>query len=68
VLGSSLASVVAVNDVASWMQTAGSATFRYIETFLVAGIVYVGLCQAINLARILTGRLLFGPAPAARGR
>jgi polar amino acid transport system permease protein len=54
VLGSSLASVVAVNDVASWMQTAGSATFRYIETFLVAGIVYVGLCQAINLARIAT--------------
>ena len=68
VLGSSLASVVAVNDVASWMQTAGSATFRYIETFLVAGIVYVGLCQAINLARILTGRLLFGPANAARSR
>jgi His/Glu/Gln/Arg/opine family amino acid ABC transporter permease subunit len=68
VLGSSLASVVAVNDVASWMQTAGSATFRYIETFLVAGIVYVGLCQAINLARIATGRLLFGPAPTARGR
>jgi His/Glu/Gln/Arg/opine family amino acid ABC transporter permease subunit len=68
VLGSSLASVVAVNDVASWMQTAGSATFRYIETFLVAGIVYVGLCQAINLARVVTGRLLFGPAHAGRPR
>jgi polar amino acid transport system permease protein len=68
VLGSSLASVVAVNDVASWMQTAGSATFRYFETFLVAGIVYVGLCQAINLARIATGRILFGGGDAARPR
>jgi His/Glu/Gln/Arg/opine family amino acid ABC transporter permease subunit len=68
VLGSSLASVVAVNDVTSWMQTAGSATFRYFETFFVAGIVYVGLCQAINLARILTGRILFGPGEAARPR
>jgi polar amino acid transport system permease protein len=59
VLGSSLASVVAVNDITSWMQTTGSATFRYLETFVVAGFVYVAMCQLINAGRIATGRLLF---------
>jgi len=59
VLGSSLASVVAVNDITSWMQTTGSATFRYLETFVVAGLVYVAMCQLINVGRIATGRLLF---------
>ena len=53
------ASVVAVNDITSWMQTTGSATFRYLETFVVAGLVYVAMCQLINVGRIATGRLLF---------
>jgi len=60
VLGSSLASVVAVPELTSWMGTTGSASFRYFETFVVAGLLYVLLCQLINVARIITGRLLFG--------
>ena len=64
VLGSSLASVVAVNDITSWMQTTGSATFRYLETFLVAGLVYIMMCQLINAGRIATGWLLFRRRPS----
>lgn len=59
VLGSSLASVVAVPELTSWMGTTGSASFRYFETFVVAGFLYVFLCQLINGAKIMTGRLLF---------
>lgn len=59
VLGSSLASVVAVNEITSWMETAGSATFRYLETFVVAAIVYLVLCQLINAGRLVMGRILF---------
>jgi His/Glu/Gln/Arg/opine family amino acid ABC transporter permease subunit len=58
-LGSSLASVVSVGEVSDWMQNAGSQTFRFFETFAIAGGVYVVMCQIINLCRILTGRLLF---------
>jgi polar amino acid transport system permease protein len=59
VLGSSLASVVAVPELTSWMGTTGSASFRF-ETFVVVGLLYVLLCQLINVGRIITGRLLFG--------
>ena len=59
VLGSSLTSAIAVNEISSWMQTAGSDTFRYFETFLIAAIAYAVLCQAINLTRIYIGRALF---------
>jgi len=59
VLGSSLTSAIAVNEIASWMQTAGSDSFRYFETFLIAAIAYAVLCQAINLTRIFIGRALF---------
>lgn len=59
ILASSLASAIAVEDVASWMQTVGVASFRFFETFLIAAIVYVVLCQAVNGLRLLTGRLLF---------
>jgi polar amino acid transport system permease protein len=59
ILGSSLTSAIAVNEIASWMQTAGSDTFRYFETFLIAAIVYAVLCQAINLTRIYIGHALF---------
>lgn len=63
ILASSLTSAIAVNEVASWMQTAGAASFRYFETFLVAAVVYLVLSQAVNLARIQIGRKLF---PAGR--
>jgi polar amino acid transport system permease protein len=59
ILASSLASAVAVEEVASWMQTVGSTSFRFFETFVVAAIVYVVLCQTVNLARIAIGRALF---------
>ena len=59
ILASSLTSAIAVNEVASWMETAGSASFRFFETFLVAAIVYLVLCQAVNLARLGIGRMLF---------
>ena len=63
ILGSSLTSAIAVNEIASWMQTAGAASFRYFETFLVAAIVYFVLCQAVNILRVQAGRRLF---PAER--
>jgi His/Glu/Gln/Arg/opine family amino acid ABC transporter permease subunit len=58
-LGSSLASVVSVAEVSDWMQNTGSQTFRFFETFAIAGVVYIVMCQIINVGRILTGRLLF---------
>jgi polar amino acid transport system permease protein len=67
ILGSSLASVIAVPEVTAWMKTAGSVSFRFFETFVVAGALYVTLCQIINVARILTGRRLFR-AEASGGR
>lgn len=65
ILASSLASAVAVDEVASWMETTGSTSFRFFETFLVAAGVYLVLCQAVNLLRLGVGRMLFR-AGAAR--
>jgi His/Glu/Gln/Arg/opine family amino acid ABC transporter permease subunit len=59
ILGSSLCSAIAVIDVASWMQTAGAASFRYFETFAIAALVYFILCQIVNVLRIQLGRFLF---------
>ena len=59
ILASSLTSAIAVNEIASWMQTAGAASFRYFETFLVAALVYLLLSQMVNVARIQIGRRLF---------
>jgi His/Glu/Gln/Arg/opine family amino acid ABC transporter permease subunit len=63
ILASSLTSAIALNEIASWMQTAGAATFRYFETFLVAALVYLALSQAVNFARIRIGHKMF---PAVR--
>jgi His/Glu/Gln/Arg/opine family amino acid ABC transporter permease subunit len=59
ILASSLASAVAVEELTSWMETVGANSFRFFETFVVAAIIYAALCQAINLARIQIGRMLF---------
>lgn len=59
ILGSSLCSAIAVIDIASWMQTAGAASFRYFETFAIAAIVYFVLCQIVNVIRIQLGRVMF---------
>jgi His/Glu/Gln/Arg/opine family amino acid ABC transporter permease subunit len=64
ILASSLASAVAVEEVASWMQTVGSTSFRFFETFVVAALVYLVLCQTVNVTRILIGRVLFRQAGA----
>ena len=58
VIASSLAAVIGVEDVASWMFSVGNDTFRYMESFLVAGLIYVALAQSINVSRILLGRTL----------
>ena len=65
ILASSLASAIAVDEVASWMETVGSSSFRFFETFLIAACVYLVLCQAVNLVRLGVGRMLFR-AEAAR--
>ncbi len=66
ILASSLASVIAVNEVASWMETVGSTSFRFFEAFAVAAAVYLVLCQAVNLGRIGIGRMLFRQGAVAR--
>jgi His/Glu/Gln/Arg/opine family amino acid ABC transporter permease subunit len=58
-LGSSLASVVSVDEISDWMQNTGSETFRYFESFAVAGFVYIVLCQCIGLAKIIVGAMAF---------
>lgn len=59
ILGSSLASVVTVEEVTAWMQNVGSSSFRFFESFTIAALVYVVLCQSVNLLRVLTGWYLF---------
>lgn len=66
ILASSLASVIAVEELASWMQTIGSTSFRFFETFVVAALVYLVLCQTVNLGRIAVGRMLFKHLRSAR--
>ncbi len=59
ILASSLASAISLDEVTGWMQTTGAASFRYFSVFLVAAVVYLVLCQAVNLLRLVAGRLLF---------
>jgi polar amino acid transport system permease protein len=59
VVGSSLASVVSVNELTSWLGRTGSATFRYFEAFVVVAAAYLVLCQCVNIGRVVTGKLLF---------
>jgi polar amino acid transport system permease protein len=66
VLASSLACVVGVEELASWMQTVGANSFRFFETFVVAAVIYAALCQAVNLARLQIGRVLFRQPEARR--
>jgi His/Glu/Gln/Arg/opine family amino acid ABC transporter permease subunit len=68
VIGSSLASVIGVEELATWMHLVGDQSFRYLEVFLVAALVYVGLAQAINVGRIATGRVLLRSAPGGGHR
>jgi His/Glu/Gln/Arg/opine family amino acid ABC transporter permease subunit len=67
IMGSSIMMVATVEEVTAWMANTGSVTYRYFETFVVAAIVYLVLCQTANLVRTVLGRLLFKTA-AAGGR
>jgi ABC-type amino acid transport system permease subunit len=44
------------------MQTVGATSFRFFETFVVAALVYLVMCQSVNFARIQIGRWLFRTA------
>lgn len=46
-LGSSAAAVIGVHDLGDWMLATGSSSFRYMEAFLAAALVYIALCQCI---------------------
>ena len=64
IMGSSIMMIATVEEVTAWMANTGSVTYRYFETFLVAAIVYLVLCQLANLARLALGRYLFKTAAA----
>lgn len=46
-LGSSIAAIIGATDLADWMMASGDNSFRYMESFLVAAIVYMVLCQVV---------------------
>ena len=62
IMASSIASVITVEEVTSWMTNTGAVTYRYFETFAIAAIVYLALCQLTNLGRIAVGRYIFRSA------
>ncbi|MCW3474592.1 amino acid ABC transporter permease [Limobrevibacterium gyesilva] len=49
-IGSSIAAVIGVADLSDWMLATGSEAFRYMESFLVAAVIYIGLCQGVAAA------------------
>src|SRR4051812_35312793 len=59
IMASSIASVITVEEVTAWMTNTGAVTYRYFETFAVAAIVYLALCQLTNVGRVVVGRHLF---------
>jgi His/Glu/Gln/Arg/opine family amino acid ABC transporter permease subunit len=59
VLSTALVLVVGAKDVTYQANIAGSATFRYFEAFIVAGVIYLVLAQVISLLWKLLGRILF---------
>jgi His/Glu/Gln/Arg/opine family amino acid ABC transporter permease subunit len=59
IMASSIASVITVEEVTAWMVDTGAVTYRYFETFTIAAIVYLILCQTTNLGRVAVGRYLF---------
>ena len=49
-IGSSIAAVIGVSDLSNWMLVTGSESFRYMESFLVAAVIYIILCQVVAVA------------------
>lgn len=58
VLGSSLVMVVAASDLTYVAFNVGADTFRYFETFIIAGLAYLVVVQTITLAWRLLGHVL----------
>jgi len=50
IIGSSLAAVIGVPELGDWMMSTGSSSFRYLESFIVAAIIYIILCQSVAFA------------------
>ena len=48
-LGSAAAAVIGVHDLGDWMLETGSSSFRYMEKFLAAALLYIGLAQGLAL-------------------
>ena len=48
-IGSSIAAVIGVPELSDWMLATGSGSFRYMEAFLVAAVIYIVLCQAVAI-------------------
>ena len=59
---------IGVEELATWMHLVGDQSFRYLEVFVVAALVYIGLAQGINVARLATGRVLLRSAPGGGHR
>ncbi len=64
VMGSSIMMIATIEEVTAWMYNTGAVTYRYFEVFVVAGIVYLIVCQMANVARIMIGKALFKSAAA----
>lgn len=57
-LGSSVAAIIGVHELADWMLATGSSSFRYMEAFLLAALVYIALCQCLGAGGALLERRL----------
>lgn len=55
-IGSSIAAVIGVGELSDWMLATGSESFRYMESFLVAAVIYVVLCQAVAAGMAMLDR------------
>ena len=66
IMASSIASVITVEEVTAWMTNTGAVTYRYFETFAIAAVVYLALCQLTNVCRVVLGRYVFRDAAGGR--
>jgi His/Glu/Gln/Arg/opine family amino acid ABC transporter permease subunit len=55
-LGSSIAAIIGATDLADWMMASGDNSFRYMESFFVAAIVYIVLCQIVSFGMSVLDR------------
>jgi His/Glu/Gln/Arg/opine family amino acid ABC transporter permease subunit len=58
ILGSSLVSVIGINDITQVSYLIGSETFRYIEAFMAAAVLYIVVTHTVSYLWRLVGRRL----------